>query len=891
MVEFGYFSLIVGFCLAVYGLGLGIAGLFRPSQGVAYSARNALIAVSFTVCIAAGTLWYALLSHDFSVRYVFRNSSVDMPPMYLLTAFWSSLEGSHLVWTLILSVVSAIALSSVRERNLPLLPGLNVGFGLSLTFMLLLNVWASSPLERMFPLGQFGAGMNALLQNPYMAAHPPSLFLGYCALIVPFAYSVAALLRGSFTPDWLVTVRRWSLFAWATLTVGIFLGGKWAYVELGWAGYWAWDPVENSSFMPWLALTAALHTLLILDKTGRLPRLTTFLSMLGFILTFLGTFITRSGVISSVHSFAESNIGPAYLSYVVLLLLFAIGLVFSRGSLLQGAGKSNTWVMSKESTLLFTDFFLLFLLALVATGTLLPLIVEAIRGVKISIQQPFFNAFTPWIGIGLVSILGIGNLMRWRNGKMEDPVASLVFPLIWALPLTAILFARKGLDLRSAIGFFLIFWSAGSLIMDLVFKLRAIRWNGKAFLKFNRPYLGAWIAHIGFLVAIAGFLGAYRGVEQQTTLDVGQSTEFYGYTLTNRGIAFSGAYNYQLAKARIEAVDSQGNTSIILPTRSKYTNKEEWLNEIGVHSTFWHDVYLVLASFDSRTQQVALKMHINPTVKLVWTSLVIMVLGALVGLSHRIRRRSIDISPNGLALETATEGVEDLLGEILEKDPFRGGHATNTPRPSSPKTDRPDGFATSVGIVAFAILLSVFGFSGVAWAQGNVTTEDAQNSAGAAGAPGNSSMPTLDSPLTPPQLPKAPTVQLDPRLREIGEELRCPTCQGISVLESETPQSVAMKAEIEKQLLAGKSKQEILDFFKERYGEWILREPDARTGVGFWIWAFPVAGLLIGPVVLLFALRRSRARVARERAELVAEVKAFIQSQSGSSSTPGTGGH
>jgi cytochrome c-type biogenesis protein CcmF len=689
--------------------------------------------------------------------------------------------------------------------------------------------------------------------------------VGYCTLVVPFAYSIAALLRGSFTPDWLVTTRRWALFAWAVLSVGIFLGGKWAYVELGWAGYWAWDPVENSSFMPWLAITAALHTMLILDKTGRLPRLTTFLSMLGFILTFLGTFITRSGVISSVHSFAESNIGPAYLAYIVVLMVFALGLVFSRGSLLQGAGRTNAWVLSKESTLLFTDFFLLFLLALVGVGTLLPLIVEAVRGVKISIQQPFFNAFAPWIGVGLVAILGVGNLMRWRNGKIDDPVASLAFPAVWATLLTALLAWRKELDVRSTIGFFLVIWTAGTLVMDLVFKLKAIRWNGKAFLKFNRPYLGAWIAHMGFLVAIAGFLGAYRGIEQQTTLDLGQSTEFFGYTLTNRGLEFGQAYNYQNVKARIEAVNRDGDATTILPMRSKYTNKEEWLNEIGVHSTFWHDVYLVLASFDTRTQQVALKMHINPTVKFVWTSLIIMVLGALVGLSHRVRKRSLEVDSSGLALETVTEGMESLLDEVLERDPGKG--RSKETRGGA----RAEGLATSIALIGFAVGIAVFGFSGVAWAQptpGSAVATAAANEAGS-----NASSPSS----------AAPVVQVNPRLRAIGEELRCPTCQGISILESETPQSVAMRAEIEKQLVAGKSREEILDFFKERYGDWILRKPDARSGLGFWVWAIPVAGLIVGPVLLIFALRRSRQRSARERAELVGELRAFIEAQKNTS--------
>jgi len=853
MVEFGYFSLVLGFCLAAYGLVMGVFSVFRPVRGIILSARNALIAVSVTVSIASATLWYALVSHDFSVRYAFRNSSVDMPPMYLLTAFWSSLEGSHMLWTLLLSIMSAMALATVRRRNEPLLPGLSVAFGLALTFMLLLTVSASAPLTRNFPVGQFGGGMNALLQNPYMAAHPPSLFLGYCTLIVPFAYAMAALLRGSFTPDWLVTVRRWSLFSWAVLSVGIFLGGKWAYVELGWAGYWAWDPVENSSFMPWLATTASLHTLLVLDKTGRLPRLATFLAMLAFVLTFLGTFITRSGVISSVHSFAESNIGPAYLIYIVLLMTLTLGLVFSRGSLLQGAGRSNTWAVSKESALLFTDFFLLFMLALVAIGTLLPLIVEAIRGVKISIQQPFFNAFAPWIGLGLVAVLGVGNLMRWRNGKIEDPVASLCFPALWSAVLTAVLFVRKDLDVRSTIGYFVLLWSAGSLVMDFVYKLKAIRWNGRALWKFNRPYIGAWLAHMGFLVALSGFLGAYRGIEQQTTLNLGQSTEFYGYTLTNKGMKYSQAYNYQLARAQLEAVDSGGDSTIIEPTRSKYTNKEEWLNEVGIHSTFWHDVYIVLASFDTKTQQMSLKMHINPTVKFVWTSLVIFVIGALVSLSHRIRKRSVDVSEDGLVLETATGGMEGLLEEFLASDKGRAR------RPG-----RVEGLATSVALIGFAVAVAAFGFSSIAFAQ-------PPPSADAAAAAGSISTGAED-PRKPGQL-----IQVNPAVREIGEELRCPTCTGISVLESETPQSQAMRAEIERQLTEGKSKGEILDFFKVRYGEWILRKPDVKSGVGFWIWAIPVAGLAIGPAVLLLALRRSRAAAEREREALTAEIRAYLE--------------
>lgn len=824
MVELGYFSLVLALCLSVYGTGMGLLSLARPQRGVVFSGRNALVGVNVCVLFAAAVLWISLITHDFSVSYVFRNSAADMPPVYLLTAFWSSLEGSHLLWTSIMSVVVTISLLTIRRQNETLLPGLLTAYGFCLTFMTLLLVWASAPLTRLFPLQEGGQGMNALLQNPYMAAHPPSLFTGYCSLIVPFGYSVAALLRGAFTPDWLVSVRRWTLAGWAVLSVGIFLGGKWAYVELGWAGYWAWDPVENSSFMPWLASTALLHTLLILDKTNRLPRLAVSLAAIGFILTFLGTFITRSGVISSVHSFAESNIGPAYLIYIVLWTLIMILLVSLRGHLLQGAAQAQTWTVSKESTLLFTNFFLLFLLALVCIGTLLPLIVEAVRGVKISIQQPFFNAFAPWIGFGLVAILGIGNLMRWRNGKIEDPVAGLLFPAVWALVLTAVLASRKQLDIRSTIGFAVILWTAFVMVMDLYFKLKGMRWNARALLKFNRPYLGSWIAHLGFLVAIAGFLGGYRGIQAEAQLSQGQSTQFYGYNLTFKKMEYEQEYNVTYAKAVIEATDSRGNVNQVLPTRSKYTNKEEWLNEIGIHSTFWHDLYLVLAFFDPKSNQISLKMHINPTVKFVWTSLVIMVFGALVGLSHRIKRRSLDVSPNGLLLESATEDM-DILAEAL------------APVKRSNKIQ-------SALVIGGAVLLVLFGFSGTAMADASKAR-----------------------------------MQFSDDLKVIGDELRCPTCQGVSILESDTPQSTSMRKEIERQISEGKKKDEIIRYFRDRYGEWILRKPDSDNALGKIIWMIPSIGLAAGPVILVWAIRSSRRRELSEREALEKELREFISNR------------
>ena len=828
MVELGHFALVMGFIFALYTFVQSIVCLFRPQAPLVESARRGIFMVTASVWAAALVMWAALFSHDFSVAYVYKNSSIDMPLVYLFAAFWSSLEGSHLLWTLILSTVISVSLLTLRKSNTPLLPGLLFAYGTALSFMMLLNIWASAPLARLFPVGHYGNGMNALLQNPYMAAHPPSLFTGYCSLVVPFAYAWAALLYGGFTPEWLVSVRRWTLWAWTILTVGIFLGGKWAYVELGWAGYWAWDPVENSSFMPWLACTASLHTLLVLDRLGRLPRLQITLAVLAFALTFLGTFITRSGVISSVHSFAESNIGPAYLCYIVTLLVTSFVLLGLRGLKLPGAGRQNEWSWAKESSLLFTNFFLLFLLALVLVGTILPVIVEAIRGVKISIQQPFFNAFAPWVALGLVALLGVGNLLRWRRGGLPAPFVTLLLPLFLAIIAVFFIHKSQNLDKKSTIGFFFICWTAFTLVADFVYKLRDTRWKPLAMLKHNRPYLGAVIVHLGFLVAIAGFLGGYRGIESEARLAKGASIEFYGYTLTHSGLSYRQGDNVKLVSARIlaEKKGTREEAVTIEPTRSKYTNKEEWLNEIGVHSTLWHDVYLVLASFELRDESIILKMHINPTVKLVWTSLVIMILGSLLALSHALQ---LPLSQGNKPINLHNDDDEDTT-------PWTNLNVRQK--------------ALNVSVVLAILGIVAFGFSPF-FAHAN--TLSTQNS--------------------------AKYMQEQQMFQDIGKELRCPTCQGVSILESETPQSLAMRQEILKQVQAGIPKQQILDFFQQRYGEWILREPDARTGWGFLAWTIPISGLVLGPLFLLLGLAWSRRRNQKEWDSMKKEVLEWLQQQ------------
>lgn len=784
MIEIGYFSLWCSFLFVVFSCIISVMGLSKDisskfkvqtaNNRFAQMSRQSIVASFFCILLSSVTIWYAIFYHDFSVKYVFEHSAIDMPPFYLFTSFWSALEGSHLLWTLLLSGVCAVAVSTVSKENKShYLLSICVALSVCLIFMLALNLTVSRPFTRMLTTHPVGLGMNALLQNPYMAIHPPMLFLGYSLLIIPFAYGFAALVKGSITQTWLLAVRRFSLIAWAILTIAIFLGGKWAYVVLGWGGYWAWDPVENASFMPWLATTAFLHTVLIYERTKKLPRLAVFLGMFAFILTFFGTFLTRSGVISSVHSFAESSIGPSYLLWIVFLCVVTLFLVFGRGHLLQEKLSFEPFKFSKEALLLFTNYFLLFLLTIVFFGTILPLIVEAISGTKISIQQPFYNSFAPWIGLVLVSILGVGNLAKWKSARIENPWLSIFTPLCIAFMVMLCFYFIKTLSFKSCVIYFLVLWTIFVLIADFIYKLKHINWDAKTFLKHHRSYFGAFIIHIGFLIAILGFSGYSQTISREVHLPYAQSIEFEHFILTNKGLGYSQYYNEKRITALVEARSlSTNETVVIKPARTKFTNSEQWYNEVGVHSKFWFDLYLVLVSFDIQDQSISLKVNYNPMVKFVWTSVVIMVLGALVALSSRFSFRFKRFPP----------AQHKIFSAFL---------------------------------ILFVIGLTVFGMSGVAYAKNALSVE------------------------------------------EVGQELRCPTCLGMSIMESETPQSIAMRAEVGKLLQEGKNKEEIISYFKDHYGSWILREPDASTPLGKILWAIPIFGFIAGPFVLMWRLARN----------------------------------
>ena len=402
MVDIGYFALCLALLSSGYGVLASALGARRGHLGLVRSGENGVLATCALLTLAVLALWHAFLSHDFQVEYVAENSNRAMPLFYLVTALWGGQNGSLLFWGWILSLYSAGLAALYRQRYRELMPYALATLSLTSFFFCIVHLFAADPFQRLPFTPEDGRGLNPILQHPVMAIHPPMLYLGMVGMVVPFAFAIAALLTGKLDATWLRASRRWMLIPWTFLGFGLLLGGKWAYVELGWGGYWGWDPVENSSLMPWLVATAFLHSIMIQERKGMLKVWNVALAILTYALCLFGTFMTRSGIISSVHAFAQSNIGPFFGTFLVLTLIFSFGLLWLRLPLLKAENRLESFA-SRETAFLLNNWILLGMLFAVFWGTVFPLVSEALTDEQITVGPPFFNQVT--IPIGLVLLL------------------------------------------------------------------------------------------------------------------------------------------------------------------------------------------------------------------------------------------------------------------------------------------------------------------------------------------------------------------------------------------------------------------------------------------------------------------------------------------------------
>ncbi|MDP2829595.1 MAG: heme lyase CcmF/NrfE family subunit [Sulfuricellaceae bacterium] len=642
----GQYSLILALVLAASGGTAALVGLGTQQPAWVRVARNAIFLIFVLLTISMGTLEYAFLSHDYSLKYVAAHSNNTLPTFYLATAMWGGHEGSFLLWAWLLALYSAVAARlhwRTHPQAMPYLLAINAA--LMLGFMCLI-VFLADPFEVATMLVPDGAGLNPLLQDPGMVFHPPFLYMGYVGFSIPFAFAMAALLRGTVNEEWVKATRRWTLFAWLMLTFGIVLGGYWAYYELGWGGYWAWDPVENASFMPWLVGTAFLHSVMVQETRRMFKIWNVFLIIVTFSLTLLGAFLVRSGVVSSVHSFAsDPGRGVFILAFMTVVLVFSFGTLIVRGDKLKSEVAFDAMV-SRETAFLFNNLFFLVAMATVFVGTLYPLLLESLTGAKVTVGAPYYNAVFLPIMLLMVALMGVGPLLPWRKASLAALKRNALWPGVLAAIGTALTAAVGLHEIFPLLGMAVVYFVFGSILRDFHVAARGSqRRASQSYLpalidavRRNKRRFGGLIVHFGVLMMIVGLIAsAVFKIEKDVVLKAGDSFALGSYSVLLKGVTDIRGANYSGTAAILE-VSKPGEKVIELrPEKRTYIGSGMPTTEAAIHENWLRDIYLVL---DKPTGDAyIIKAYFNPLVKWIWTG--VMVMGFGTALSLWQRRRSM----------------------------------------------------------------------------------------------------------------------------------------------------------------------------------------------------------------------------------------------------------
>jgi cytochrome c-type biogenesis protein CcmF len=639
--ELGRAALAVTLGLLLYALVGGAAGAHWRRRRLADSAQNALVASFFTTLVASGVLVAALLRHDFSFEYVARLTSNELPTAYTLSAFWGGQEGSLLLWLQVLTGYGALAVLRNRRASrdviawtVPVLAGVGVFFAWLLVAVASPFVLQAAPLD--------GAGLNPSLQNPYMVAHPPLLYLGYVGLTVPFAFAMGALLAGRTDERWIVATRRWTLAAWTALGVGQLLGAHWAYVEVGWGGYYAWDPVENAALMPWLAATAFLHSVMIQEKRGMLKVWNVILVSLAFGLSLFGTFLTRSGVVSSIHSFTQSSIGPWFLAFIVVVVAFATAMIFYRLPLLRTRTRLESLV-SREATFLYNNLLLVALCLTILWGVAWPLVSEAVRGEAVVVGRPYYDFFLRVFGLPLLLLMGIGPLVAWRRASLRGLARTFTVPAAVALAVGGLLLlAGAGSSIPGLIAYTFSAFVLTTIVIEFSRGTSARRaLSGEAWPRAlaalvgrNRRRYGGYIVHAAIVLLAIGVAGssAYDTV-REGRLAPGQTLRIADYSLTFRGLEERAAANATEVRAQLAVRRGGRALGTVEAGKNAYTAERQVSNEVGIRSDplTGEDLFVIAEQVNS-DGTVFLRVFVKPLVNLIWIAGLLFVFGSLVTL-------------------------------------------------------------------------------------------------------------------------------------------------------------------------------------------------------------------------------------------------------------------
>ena len=685
MDVFGSFALVLAFVCAVYAFAGGIAAIVTRHPLLIKSTRQAGMATCGLVFLATFSLEYLFFSDNFSIAYVVSHSNRDLSTFYKIAALWAGQEGSLLFWSFLLSIYVFSVLIAYRNKNGELMPYVGVVMAGVQIFFLSLNNFVASPFKALAVPGADGVmnyvaradgnGLTPLLQYPEMVIHPPNLYSGYTGFTIPFAFALGALLARYPGEKWIHLTRKWTMIAWTFQTLGILLGAHWAYAVLGWGGYWGWDPVENASLLPWLTGTAFLHSVMMQEKRGMMKVWNVWLVFCTFLLCILGTFLTRSGVVSSVHAFAQSSIGNWFVGFMGLILLVCFGAYVKNRDYLKSENQLDA-VVSRESSFLFNNLLLLVACIAVLSGTLFPVFSEWITGDRISVGAPFFNKVNIPIGLLLLFLTGVGPLLAWRKTSTESLKRNFGWPLLAGVIAGAIAFALGFREFYSLVCFVLCMFVAATIVLEYYRGSKVIRArSGASFaacaidltMRNTRRY-GGYIVHVGMVFVFIGLAGAAFNRDMQKEMQVGQTMQIGPYTLLLQGMDTKPEKNYTAQRMLVEVLRDNKPLMMLYPEKRRFsTSNEQSGTMVAIYSTLKEDLYVVYAGESPDTQMPVIHAYLNPLVKWIWFGGVVVVFGTLVALLPN--RRAV------LVLAGAPQPVTQPLPHALSPSvTLREGH-------------------------------------------------------------------------------------------------------------------------------------------------------------------------------------------------------------------------
>ena len=642
MENIGALAILISFCLAIFSIAASLTGKYTKRPFLVISAERSVYAICALLTVAAGILIYSLITGDYRMAYVAAHSNKDMPTVYKFTAWWGGQEGSLLLWSWLLSVYSSIIVFGNRRKLRDMMPLVTSIMMTIVAFFVGMITFVASPF-RVLMAGRGiidvgdGNGLSPLLQWWTMAIHPPFLYLGYVGCSVPFAFAMASLITKQPGEAWIHTTRRWAILTWLFQTTGILLGMGWAYTVLGWGGYWGWDPVENASLMPWITATAFLHSVMMQEKKGMMKVWNMVLVSATFLLSILGTTLTRTGLVASVHAFAQSPVKPYFTTFLLSATALTIFAIVWRLPYLKSEVKLES-VISRESSFLFNNVILLASCFAVLWGTLFPVVMEKLTGEKETIDAPYYNHVNVPIALFLIFLTGVGPLVAWRKSSLASLKKSFLMPSIVGLAMMVALFAAGIRAFTAVISFSLCafvlasiaseFWKGSRAIqakenINLFKSVYELTWR-------NTRRYGGYLVHMGIVIMFVGFTGSAFNQHETVSIGLNQSLPFAGYDFKLINVNDGDTPNYQFSHASVE-VSHHGKVLDTLETEVRsYKASQEQSSIIGIRRRIPEDIYINYAGLSQDNTKAIFQLYVFPLVTLIWGSFYILLLGTII---------------------------------------------------------------------------------------------------------------------------------------------------------------------------------------------------------------------------------------------------------------------